>query len=84
MWYATDLIPMTRIKKQYEDDDGRVIASMLPTQEKPASSHAPKELPAFTPKERRLYALAALKAALLIAAAFLGGLALVIWLITLL
>lgn len=40
--------------------------------------------PPFTPQERRLYALAALKAALLIGLAFLGGLGLVIWLITLL
>lgn len=92
---------MARRKKRYDDDDGRVIASMSDIERPGRSSlHYSDQLktsaadeaesaqkpdqPPFTPQERRLYALAALKAALLIGLAFLGGLGLVIWLITLL
>jgi hypothetical protein len=84
MWYVTGLILMMRSKRA-PDDDGRVIASMLSAEEQAsAPSSSPEDAPAFTSTERRLYALAALKAALLIGTAFLGGLAFVIWLITLL
>lgn len=76
-------------KKRYEDDDQRIIADMsslesgLHRSEEPEQNTKSEE-PPFTREERRLYALAALKAALLIGLAFLGGLGLVIWLITLL
>lgn len=82
-------------KKVYEDDDQRVIADMSDVSRRAprfhdraksasdASDPQPKQHP-FSSEERRLYVFAALKAALLIGLAFLGGLGLVIWLITLL
>ena len=82
-------------KKVYEDDDQRVIADMSDVSHRAPRFHArtqsisdasdsqPKQSP-FSSEERRLYVFAALKAALLIGLAFLGGLGLVIWLITLL
>ena len=80
-------------RKVYEDDDGRTIADMsdlsrpsafLPRGEKPQGQNREdsflfekKEAP-FTPEERRMYVFAALKASLLIAAAFIAGLGAVI------
>lgn len=87
---------MGRRKKRCDDDDGRVIASMsdlnlgrpgrLAPQNDAHSAPEDSDPPAppFSPVERRMYALAALKAALLIGLAFIGGLGLIIWLITLL
>ena len=92
---------MSRRKRTYGDDDGRVIADMsgvsqnadhLDTSSIPKTTNASEgehskptvDAPPFTGKERRMVALAALKAALLIGFAFLAGLGLVIWLITLL
>ena len=88
---------MSRRKRTYADDDGRVIADMSGV-EKKADPLVPNTMdssdddpskpvvnaPPFTKQERRMYAFAALKAALLIGLAFLAGLGLVIWLITLL
>lgn len=82
---------MRHTKKHYEDDDGRIIASMSDlnphiNSKEEMLAHSCKESPSqmFSKRDRRIYALAALKAALLIGLAFLAGLAFVIWLITLL
>ena len=87
-------------RKQYEDDDGRTIADMgdvsspslftfrreAPRENRepsPNTERTPNESP-FTPEERRIYVFAALKASLLIAAAFIVGLGLAILLMILL
>ena len=92
---------MSRRKRTYADDDGRVIADMsgvgrnadkleplsVPNTTQISEddlSKPTREAPPFTRQERRMYAFAALRAALLIGLAFLAGLGLVIWLITLL
>ena len=80
-------------RKVYEDDDGRTIADMsdishpsafVPRREKPKRQEKEgsflfeeHEEP-FTREERRMYVLAALKASLLIAAAFIVGLGVVV------
>ncbi|MGM9521401.1 MAG: hypothetical protein ACI3VB_02865 [Oscillospiraceae bacterium] len=84
---------MARKKKIYDDDDGRTIADMSQVSGQnlwlPRSSRSDKrdepdstadtsgEAP-YSRKERNMFILGALKAALLIALAFIGGLALVI------
>ena len=80
-------------REEYENDDGHTIADMsgisrpsafIPRREKPQGQEkkdgflfAKNEEP-FTREERRVYVLAALKASLLIAAAFIVGLGAVI------
>lgn len=85
-------------RKVYEDDDGRTIADMsdisrpstfVPHREKPQSQEKEDSFPfekheePFTREERRMYVLAALKASLLIAAAFIAGLGVVVLLMVL-
>ena len=80
-------------RKVYEDDDGRTIADMsdisrpsafVPRREGPKGQEKKdsflfeKNEEPFTREERRMYVLAALKASLLIAAAFIAGLGVVI------
>lgn len=72
------------------EDDGRVIADMSglgpsrPVEaDRSGSQNAGPEPPPFSWKERFHYMGAALGAALLIALAFIAGLGIVIWLITL-
>lgn len=78
-------------RKVYEDDDGRTIADMsdisrpsafIPRREKPREKEdnflLEKNEEPFTPEERRMYVFAALKASLLIAAAFIIGLGVVV------
>ena len=80
-------------RKVYEDDDGRTIADMsdishpatfVPRREKPQSQEkkgsflAEEHEEPFTREERRMYVFAALKASLLIAAAFIVGLGVVV------
>lgn len=99
---------MGRPKKQYDDDDGRIIADMSQIHPTPmfvpgrpdeasgagergknrASSSDEQERAArpwedtsLTAKERLMYVLGAMKATLLIAFAYLAGLAAVIWLL---
>ena len=82
-------------KRDYADDDGRTIVDMsgvedvnrisfVPrtpeTKNDVADDNAPPPEP-ISKEERRLYVFAALKAALLIAAVFLVGIALAIWLL---
>ncbi|EET62208.1 hypothetical protein BRYFOR_05872 [Marvinbryantia formatexigens DSM 14469] len=78
-------------KKQYDDDDGRIIADMsalspgggrkrFASPEKEQEESGREERPwedTFTKEERRMYTLGALKAALLIAMVFIIGLGLV-------
>ncbi len=77
-------------RRAYEDDDGRTIADMSEVsapnlftwrrserEEEPEPAADP-EKPPFTKRESRLYALAALRAALLIGCAFAAGLGLII------
>ena len=92
-------------QKEWDDDDGRIIADMsgierprllMPriTSKKSASSQrGPEEQTVkernweneseFTQKERRMYMFGALKAALLIAFAFIVGLGAAVWLMLL-
>ena len=79
-------------RKEWDDDDGRVIADMsgiersgliVPKIRGRKSSAERKNESEFTPQERRMYALGALKAALLIALAFIVGLGAAIWLMLL-
>lgn len=88
---------MARYQKKYDDDDGRTIADMsdltpsspfrmkrpVSQNRDPSSEEGPAPQP-FTREERRLYVFGALKAALLIGLAFLAGLGLIVWLLTLL
>ena len=85
-------------RKVYEDDDGRTIADMsdishpaafVPRREKLQRQKTEggflteeREQP-FTREERRMYVLAALKASLLIGAAFIIGLGVVVLLMVL-
>ena len=78
--------------KEWDDDDGRVIADMsgiersgliVPKIRGRKSSAERESESEFTPQERRMYALGALKAALLIALAFIVGLGAAIWLMLL-
>ena len=84
--------------KRYDDDDGRVIADMsglesqpqfLPRtgrkdrSQRPAANNDRPWESTLTPEERRIAILAALKAALLIALAFILGLGAVILLMVL-
>ena len=62
-------------RKDWDDDDGRIIADMSALR-KPSSENEFE----FTPRERRMYVLGALKAALLIALAFIAGLGAAVWL----
>ena len=78
-------------KRVYDDDDGRTIADMsmvsrpalfgrLPEKEaarEEETASDPDKIP-FTKRESRLYALAALRAAVLIGCAFAVGLGLII------
>ena len=76
-------------RREYEDDDGRTIADMsditrpsafVPRRERPGRREREdsflfeKHEEPFTREERRMYVFAALKASLLIAAAFIVGL----------
>lgn len=82
---------MMKDKHMDPEDDGRVIADMsdldrphplfggLPRPANPQKSSGP-----FSKQDRRAYTLAALASALCIGAVYLAGLALIIWLITLL
>lgn len=80
-------------RKVYEDDDGRTIADMsgishpatfVPRRERPQGQEKENDFPVkeheepFTREERRMYVFAALKASLLIAAAFIVGLGAVV------
>ena len=75
---------MERKHAPMEEDDGRTIADMsgierpslrLPRRERDLQSPAPQAPESeFSPEERRVYAFAALRAALLIGLAFLAGL----------
>ena len=85
---------MDRKKRVYEDDDGRTIADMsgvegpslfaprnpggkkAPAQ--PETPDRPWEDSGMSPKERRMYVLGAMKATMLIALAYIGGLGLLI------
>lgn len=73
-------------KRDYDDDDGRVIADMsgleMGIPKKQRQDHR-KEIQ-MTKEERRFYILGALKAGLLVALAFLVGLGLVVGLLLLL
>ena len=87
---------MSRKKRTGEDDDGRTIADMSGVagpsmlQPRQAESHIQNtgehpepswEMPPLRGKERWMFVLGALKATLLIAFAFLGGLGLLIFLL---
>ena len=84
---------MARRRREYEDDDGRTIADMSgvsrpgllghhspgmagETENSPAQSRPEDVIP---PEDRKWYVLGALKAALLIALAFIVGLGVVIF-----
>lgn len=81
-----------RKEKQYDDDDGRTIADMsslssgggwkehIAFKKKQEDDSGKEEKPwetSFTREERRMYAMGALKAAILIALVFIAGLGLV-------
>ena len=74
-------------KRVYDDDDGRVIAPMnvdgMPwyRRDVPGETKGDKPEPKFDKEQTRHIILGTLKAALLIAFAFLAGIALVIFLI---
>ena len=82
---------MERKHAPMEEDDGRTIADMsgierpslrLPRRERDLQSPAPQAPESeFSPEERRVYAFAALRAALLIGLALLAGLGAVILLL---
>lgn len=78
---------MSRRKKDHAfEDDGRVIADMSKlsgSRSLGSNTSGSPEPPPFSWKERFHYMGAALGAALLIAFAFIAGLGIVIWLITL-
>ena len=69
-------------RKEWDDDDGRTIADMgsVGRQRFFVPGTGSENESEFTPKERRMYALGALKAALLIAFAFIAGLGAAVWL----
>ena len=81
-------------RKIYDDDDGRTIADMSGIDggfsnpfgnkkrkpENPDQKQSPHNEPIMTKKETMWYVFGALKAALLIAGAFILGLGAVIWL----
>ena len=81
-------------RKIYDDDDGRTIADMSgvdggfsnpfgkkkKTVNEPDQKQNPHNEPIMTKKETMWYVFGALKAALLIAGAFIIGLGLLIWL----
>ncbi len=87
---------MSRTRRTYDDDDGRVIADMsaverppliLPRRQKKKEAERPPEAEdrpwesSFTPQERRVTILAALKAGLLIALTYIVGLGAIILLL---
>ena len=73
----------------YDDDDGRTIADMSDIGRQPLflprlpENDRPWEQTGLTKEERLWYTLGALKAALLIALAFIGGLGLIVLLFAL-
>ena len=84
---------MARKRKTYEDDDGRTIADMSDVSRPSLMGRRPPEVPGeaqnsstqnrtediIPPEDRKWYVLGALKAALLIALAFIVGLGVVIF-----
>ena len=84
---------MARRRREYEDDDGRTIADMSGVSRPGLMGHRAPELPddpqnpssqsrpedVIPPEDRKWYVLGALKAALLIALAFIVGLGVVIF-----
>ncbi len=87
MWSAISMT-MGRIRAMAKDfqDDGHTVADMRGVSSPlghPAGGQedSPTRLPPLEGKERGMFILGALKAALLIALAFLGGLALVTFLL---
>ena len=84
---------MTRRRREYEDDDGRIIADMSGVSRPSLMGRRPSEVPGeaqnssaqsrpegiIPPEDRKWYVLGALKAALLIALAFIVGLGVVIF-----
>ncbi len=87
------------MKKRYDDDDGRTVADMSGVKRQPlwfpdlsggrteksvTGGNGGSPVPEMTPKERRIYFLASLKASLLIGLAVIVGLGLIILVIYLL
>ena len=72
------IVPKIRDRKSYEERGS--ISSQRESEEQNVKERSWENESEFTPQERRMYVLGALKAALLIALAFIVGLGAAVWL----